>query len=130
MKQFCKSIRYLADSKANHVGLSLYSILLYIDNNAENIKNIGELSKTLGYSSCYLSHIFKNRMGITLQQYLCEKKIEESIKLIESKKQTITSVSQHLGFSSPQSFSKTFKRIKGICPQQYFIKYSNNITVE
>ena len=118
--------RYLVDSQVNHVGLSLYSVLLYIDNNAENIKNISELSKTLGYSSCYLSHVFKNRMGITLQQYLCQKKIEESIKLIESKKQTITSVSQRLGFASPQSFSKTFKRIKGVCPKQYFSKSQNN----
>ena len=119
---YTKNIRYLVDDKVNYVGLSLYSILLYIDGNAKDIKNIGELSKTLGYSSCYLSHVFKSRMGMTLQQYLCQKKIEESIALIETKKQTITSVSQLLGFSSPQSFSKAFKRVKGVCPQQYFSK--------
>lgn len=119
---YTKNIRYLVDTKVNYVGLSLYSILLYIDGNAKDIKNIASLSKTLGYSSCYLSHVFKSRMGITLQQYLCEKKIEEGISLIETKKQTITSVSQILGFSSPQSFSKAFKRVKGVCPQQYFAK--------
>lgn len=119
---YTKNIRYLVDDKVNYVGLPLYSILLYIDGNAKDIKNIGELSKTLGYSSCYLSHIFKSRMGMTLQQYLAQKKIEEAIALIETKKQTITSVSKILGFSSPQSFSKAFKRVKGVCPQQYFSK--------
>ena len=82
---YTKNIRYLVDDKVNYVGLSLYSILLYIDGNAKDIKNIGELSKTLGYSSCYLSHVFKSRMGMTLQQYLCQRRLKKALRLLKRK---------------------------------------------
>ena len=37
-----------------------------------------------GYSSSYLSHLFKEKTGMTLQSYLARKKIERGVELMKS----------------------------------------------
>lgn len=114
-----KNIRYLADNTVNYVGLSLYSVILFIDTNIHTIRDVNTIAKSLGYNPCYLSHIFKKQMGVTLQQYLCNKRVEESIRLIKQNGISISEASYLLGFSTPQAYSRAFKRVKGMSPSKY-----------
>lgn len=116
--------RRLSDESFKHIGLTLYSVLLFIETNIYNVNDVATIAKTLGYNSCYLSHLFKKQIGITIQQYLCNRKIEESINLIKNEDLSISEVSHIIGYSSPQAFSRAFKRVKGISPSVYV---KNNI---
>jgi len=60
------------------VGHTTYSVIRYVDNNILNIKSIKDIATDLCYSPSYISHLFRAKMGITLQQYINNKKIEVS----------------------------------------------------
>jgi len=98
---------------------TLYSIIRYIDKNAAEINDLKSVAKALSYSEYYVSHLFRENVGMTLRQYLAKKKTEIAIQLLESGKISVTEISQHLKYASPQSFIKAFRKQVGISPGKY-----------
>lgn len=78
-----------------------------------------EVSKSLGYGKTYLSSIFKNIYGTSIISRYIQLKIEEAQYLLREDSLTITEISDLLGFSSPQYFSKRFSQAVGMSPQQF-----------
>jgi AraC-like DNA-binding protein/mannose-6-phosphate isomerase-like protein (cupin superfamily) len=103
----------------NAVGYTVYSVIRYVEENIYDIQNVKSISGFLGYSYSYLSHLFKDKMGITLQNYINRRKIEKAIELIKYGRLNITQIAMKLNFEAVQSFSKSFKRATGYSPIQY-----------
>ncbi len=101
-------------------GFSVYAVILYIESNIFSIPDIRDIMKKFNYSRSYLSHAFRQQTGITLQQYLAKRKIEESVSLVRRENLSFTAVSERIGFSSPQAYTKAFKRVMGVPPSVYF----------
>jgi len=78
----------------------------------------------LGYCDSYLSRVFKEKMGTTLQAYITMKKMEKAVEMIERGDFTITEIALRLHFESLQSFSKSFRRTIGISPMEYRREYN------
>ncbi|MBQ6043844.1 MAG: helix-turn-helix transcriptional regulator [Clostridia bacterium] len=107
------------EEKAKNTGISIYAVRQYIDTNIGKINSISDAAKTLGYSPTYLSHKFKDEMRITLREYIAERRIEEGIRLVSELGMTVNEAAANVGFSTPQSFCKAFKKIKGYSPKYY-----------
>lgn len=122
-----KRSRYFANDSARimTLRLPLYSVVLYIDTNVSEIRSVASLASRLGYSPCYLSHVFSEGMGMTLQQYIAERRIHEAIKLRTKEGLSLSAVASQVGFETTQAFSKTFKRVTGMSPREYFTKAEN-----
>ncbi|MBP5755127.1 MAG: AraC family transcriptional regulator [Clostridia bacterium] len=105
--------------KGKNAGISIYAVRKYIDSNIGKINSISDAAKSLGYSPTYLSHKFKEEMRITLRDYIAEKRIEEGIRLVSELGMTVNEAAANVGFSTPQSFCKAFKKIKGYSPKYY-----------
>lgn len=99
--------------------LSTYSIIRYLDDNFADFPGIEEMARVLGYSQSYISHVFKEKMGITLQEYVCRKKIEASLDYLKYQKYTITQIAMMLNYASVQSFGKAFRKVMGCSPTEY-----------
>ena len=52
-------------------------------------------------------------------RYLAQARIQKSIEYLQLKDHTIETVSLLVGYSSAFSYSKAFKRIFGVSPNQY-----------
>lgn len=109
---------YVPAQNALSVGQTVYNIIRYIDSNIFEIKNVKDIANKLGYTSNYISHIFKEKTGESILSYLTKKKIESSIELLKSGKFTITEISQYLNYESSQAFSKVFKKHMGFSPSE------------
>jgi AraC-like DNA-binding protein len=103
----------------NSVKLTPYSIIRYVDKNFFEFPGIAEISQALGYSQSYISHMFRDKMGITLQEYICRKKIEASLDFLKYQKYTVTQIAMMLNYASVQSFSKAFRKAMGCSPTEY-----------
>lgn len=103
----------------SYSGLAIYHALRYIDRNYLEINSIKEISEKLSYSEYYLAHIFKEKMGVSIKQYITEKKVAEGCNLLKNSNLSITEISDKLGYSSPHSFSQNFKKITGVSPSDY-----------
>ena len=100
-------------------GKTIYEIFRYIDKNFMLIKNIEAVSKELSYSKFYISHIFKEKTGMTVMEYITRLKIEKACKLLKENSMSIGEIAQFLGYESSQSFSKMFKNNIGVSPSEY-----------
>src|SRR5690554_8198498 len=71
-----KTTIYVPDSSSNVLGTAVYAVLKYVDNNVLEVTSIKKIASELGYSQSYISHAFKDKIGMTLQDYICHKKVE------------------------------------------------------
>ena len=98
---------------------TVYRIVQYIDSNAAQISHVREVAAALGYSGSYLSHLFKEKTGETLQGYLSRKKIERSVELMKSGRYSWTQIALELRYETPQAFSKAFRRVMQQSPSEF-----------
>ena len=105
--------------RSSYSGLAIYHALRYIDRNFTEIKSVKEVAEKLSYSEYYLSHIFTEKMGMSIKQYITEKKIAYSAELLKTSNLSVSEIAEKLGYSSLHSFSQTFKKSHGISPVQF-----------
>lgn len=101
------------------LGQRIYAVVKYIDNNITKISGVSDLAKDLGYSHSYISHIFKEKMGITLQGYIIAKRIELSLQYLRNQSLSISQIAQLLEYDTVQSYGKAFKKIMKCSPSEY-----------
>lgn len=100
-------------------GKLVYLIMKYVDLNIEKPLTVHGIAESLGYSIYHISHIFKEKTDITLQDYIASKKIEKAREMMLRGRLTLTEIADKLGYMSIQSFSRSFKKKEGISPSEY-----------
>ncbi len=93
-----------------------FRLMNYIDNHIYSIKNLRELADTTNYSYNYLSNLFKETTGITLQGYYHNRRLETAQLLLSSEDFTVGEIAGMLGYSSVYPFSLAFKKKFGYPP--------------
>jgi len=79
------------------------------------------ISHKLGYHYTYLSNLFSEVKGITIQQYIIIHKIEKVKELLLYDELSLTQIADLLHYSSVAHLSNQFKKITGLSPT-YFKK--------
>lgn len=77
------------------------------------------ISEKLGYDYTYLSNIFSEVKGITIQQFIIIHKIEKVKELLLYEELNLTEISYKLQYSSVAHLSNQFKKITGLSPTFY-----------
>jgi AraC-like DNA-binding protein len=74
------------------------------------------ISEKLNYDYTYLSNIFSEVKGITIQQFIIINKIERVKELLLYDELNLTQISYKLHYSSVAHLSNQFKKITGLSP--------------
>jgi AraC-like DNA-binding protein len=74
------------------------------------------ISEKLNYDYTYLSNIFSEVKGITIQQYIILNKIERVKELLLYNELNLTEISYQLHYSSVAHLSNQFKKVTGLTP--------------
>ena len=77
------------------------------------------LSEKLNHDYTYLSNIFSDVKGITIQQFIIVHKIERVKELIMYDELNLTEISYKLHYSSVAHLSNQFKKITGLTPSHF-----------
>jgi len=77
------------------------------------------ISEKLGYDYTYLSNVFSEVKGITIQQFIIIHKIERAKELLLYDELTLTEISYKLHYSSVSHLSNQFKKVTGLSPSFY-----------
>lgn len=89
------------------------------------------ISEKLGYDYTYLSNIFSEVKGITIQQFIILHKIEKVKELLLYDEMTLSEISYKLHYSSVAHLSSQFKKITGLTPTFYkHLKQKRNKNLE
>ena len=90
----------------------------FIDKNFEKDLNLDLLSHIRYTSKFHLLRLFKKYYGLTPNQYLTNRRIQESKNNLK-KGMTVTETCFSVGFGSPSSFSTLFKSKIGLTPIEF-----------
>ncbi len=74
------------------------------------------LSEKLGYDYNYLSNLFSEVKGTTIEHYIISHKIERAKELLIYNELTLTEIADKLHYSSVSHLSNQFKKITGLTP--------------
>ncbi len=88
------------------------------ENYGEKIKE-DEICRKIGISKYHFSHLFKKDTGLSFKNYLIEKRLFESAKLLRETSLKIEKISQKCGFSNFSLFFREFKKKFNLTPSQY-----------
>jgi AraC-like DNA-binding protein len=77
------------------------------------------ISEKLGYDYTYLSNIFSEVKGITIQQFIIIHKIERVKEMLLYGELNLTEISYRMNYSSVSHLSNQFKKITGLTPSYY-----------
>lgn len=100
-------------------------IKLCINENLESNIGLSEISRKVGISVYYMSHIFKSETGMTVVEYRTNRRMENAKTMLLQTDKSITEIAFLCGFSSQGYFSERFSKICGISPSEYRSKYKS-----
>lgn len=87
------------------------------------------ISEKLHYDYTYLSNLFSEVKGITIQQFIINNKIERVKELLLYDELNLTEISYKLNYSSVAHLSNQFKKVTGLTPSFFkklkLKRYSN-----
>lgn len=83
-------------------------------------KNFSELiSKHLHHDYSYLSNLFSEVEGITIEQYILNHRIEKVKELLMYGELSLFQIAFELGYSSTAHLSNQFKKLTGLTPSKF-----------
>ncbi len=94
-------------------------LLKYIDENYTEQLSVDFLANKIGLNSFYLLHMFKEKVGISLHQFLIQTRIKKTKKFF-LRENNILNIALNCGFYDQSHYIRNFKRYVGITPQKYF----------
>lgn len=98
----------------------------YINNHLLEDLTVDSICSELHLNKYYLCHLFKKMTGITLMQYIVERRVSLSKKLVISNNKPISEIAFDCGFKSFSHFSRTFSQITGFTPLEYRKRFNQS----
>jgi len=81
-----------------------------------------ELGRMVGCSPFYLSRLFSQEAGMTIQQYIRQVRMERAAQLLSTGQCNVTEAALEVGYNSLSHFSTAFHETFGCCPGLYPLK--------
>lgn len=109
------------DKRAVLIEKIIKVIIEMVHHSDETIKvNFSEyLSEKLKHDYTYLSNIFSEVKGITIQQFIIVHKVERIKELLLYDELNLTEISYKLNYSSVAHLSNQFKKVTGLSPSHF-----------
>lgn len=100
--------------------MKVQSIMDYITKHYRDpMLSMNSICAQFHVSQSYLSHVFKEQIGINLSTYIQTLRIEEAKLLLSTSSLSIDEIARQVGYSGGLSLLKLFKKTQGITPSVY-----------
>lgn len=116
---FLDNITQIKRGQVNNKDMLLNKIKQYIDENYKSDISLTDISNSLHVDYYYLSHYFKDQTNENLSVYINKVRVEKSKRYLADNNIPISKVSDLVGFSEHNYFSKIFKKYTGFTPSEY-----------
>ena len=113
------------EREINNSLLYVKNVISYIQLKYSEPVKIDKIAFSLGLNRSYLTRLFKDATGYSLQEYLQTYRMKMAVKLLADNSLSIAQVAANVGYSDTFTFSKAFKRHFGKSPSDY-----RNVTID
>lgn len=117
----CMLLREYPDKKTEFDPL-ITNMLNFIEESLYYGVSVKQLAAAFNYNEKYIGKLFKKRAGKTVKEYVCQKRLEKSCKLLKTTAMTVTEISRCVGFNNVSYYNRMFKRTYALSPTEYRFK--------
>ena len=124
-RQWMKSIIAVVSANSAAYGNKLqknsivYELQRYIQQNLDQRLTRDELSELVHLNESYLSRLFHKETGMSLSDYILKERMKKAGELISETDKPIYGIANQLCYDNFSYFSKMFKKVYNITPQEY-----------
>lgn len=119
-----RTLRTICKNTAEIKGYDCVSYIKdYVDKNYMHPITLSDICKELNFSLPYLSQKFKQDTGYTFVNYLQQKRMEHSGRLIANTNKKISEISELVGYTDVKFFNAVFKKHWGVTPSAFKKSY-------
>ncbi len=98
---------------------TILPMIEYIHEHFSRDLNLDELANYMHLNPSYLCQLFKKEVGMTYIAYLTQYRVEQAKKRLRETPCSLADISEEVGYGDPAYFSRIFKKLAGISPNQY-----------
>ena len=112
----------LSDKKSkivNQLKSEIIKMIHYDDDLGTSAKISNRLSQAIGVDYSYMSKLFSDVEGITIEKYVILQKVERIKELLVYDELTISEIAYKMNYSSSQHLSRQFKSTTGLTPSEF-----------
>ncbi|VVE38613.1 AraC family transcriptional regulator [Pandoraea horticolens] len=105
--------------RADRASRSTRSVMTLINGGRIADMSAKALASAVGASDRRLSRDFKDKLGVSVSEYLRREKLARAAWLLQHSGISVTDVAHEVGFRSPCNFSVAFKKHTGLTPSKF-----------
>lgn len=91
----------------------------YIEGHLHEDISLVSLAEVVHFNPSYLSRFFKQQTGLNLSDFVQNVKVERAKHMLADPNRRVNEIAEALGYGSSSNFTRSFKRITGLTPQEY-----------
>jgi AraC family transcriptional regulator len=114
------------DKLVEQIKTKVIELVHYADLNEIKPSIMNLIASDLHREYTYLSRLFSDAEGITIEKYIIQQKIEKVKELLEYGELNINEIALKMGYSSTAHLSTQFKTITSLSPRQYKTEAGNS----
>ena len=114
--RFCRLNQLKAISSYS---LLVQKILLTVDVDLSQTLTLQYFAENLSVNRSYLSNLFRREVGMTITDYVTDRRIRTAADLLLTTNNPVKTVAKQVGIMDVHYFSRLFKRKTGMSPSQY-----------
>lgn len=100
-------------------GLQLEKAIEYVENNYQHNFKIADLANECHMSETHFRRVFQEKMNMTPIEYVNFVRVKKACELIDKTDISMEDVAEKVGFVTPSTFNRNFRRIIGTSPYQW-----------
>ena len=94
-------------------------VLSYIDSRCFEKVSLREIAEQTFYNPSYLSRLFKTQYGLSLSDYIKEKRMEEAARLLQEGALSNEEIMNRVGYTDKKQFYRNFREVYHLTPAEY-----------
>lgn len=113
------------DQLVEQIKTQIINLVHYSDLNEVNHSILQTVAEQLNKDVAYLSRLFSESEGLTIEKYIIQQKVEKVKELLEYGELNLNEIAYKMGYSSSAHLSTQFKLLTGLTPSKYKAAASN-----
>lgn len=106
------------DKIVSQTDIYIHKSIQFINANIQSKITIDDVADSVHLSKSYLQHIFKNKLGIAISEYIFRQKMN-CAKFMLSSGKSLSETATALGYTYYSTFSAHYKKLFGVAPKNH-----------
>ena len=100
-------------------GIFIWTVVIFVESKVQSGFDYAELEKATGFSLPHIRAVFAKQTGVSLSRYVLSRRVANAAFEIVHNNRNILDIATKYSFANPDSFTRAFRRIAGINPNDF-----------